>query len=459
MKRVMWFRRDLRLQDNKALAHALQNSAADELILLFQMNPQQFIQESANHNAFFASLASFKERIDQEAHLQIMVGEPLDLFSRLKRKLPDWQAIYFNEDTCGFGAKRDQQAMRFFEENNIQSFSFQDAYLHGSEEIKKNDGSKYQVFTPYYNKWKEAPKETPIPVSYTAEKIFSACLFPEEEAAYGEQIARIPLTHYSVGEKTARRCLNTFIDQKLQSYENKRDFPYQDQTSHLSTFLRTGELSIRTIWQELASAPSSLSKETFKKELAWRDFYNMIYSTFPQQKEEVIQEKFRYIQWTNDPEMFVKWQKGETGYPIIDAAMRQLNQTGWMHNRLRMITASFLVKNLHIDWRWGEKYFQKMLIDYAVPYFRIFNPIIQSKKFDNDGQFIKKYVPELKQVPQKYIHQPNLMNEALQTQYHVHLGENYPKPIVDYASSKKQTLFLYEASKEIHQEMNNPRFK
>ena len=333
------------------------------------------------------------------------------------------------------------------------------------------------MFTPYYNKWKEAPKETPIPVSYTAEKIFSACLFPEEEAAYREQIARIPLKHYSVGEKTARRCLNTFIDQKLQSYENKRDFPYQDQTSHLSTFLRTGELSIRTIWQELASAPSSLSKETFKKELAWRDFYNMIYSTFPQQKEEAIQEKFRYIQWANDPEMFVKWQKGETGYPIIDAAMRQLNQTGWMHNRLRMITASFLVKNLHIDWRWGEKYFQKMLIDYdaanniggwqwaastgtdAVPYFRIFNPIIQSKKFDNDGQFIKKYVPELKQVPQKYIHQPNLMNEALQTQYHVHLGENYPKPIVDYASSKKQTLFLYEASKEIHQEMNNPRFK
>lgn len=203
----------------------------------------------------------------------------------------------------------------------------------------------------------------------------------------------------------------------------------------------------------------------------------MIYSAFPQQKEEAIQEKFRYIQWTNDPEMFVKWQKGETGYPIIDAAMRQLNQTGWMHNRLRMITASFLVKNLHIDWRWGEKYFQKMLIDYdaanniggwqwaastgtdAVPYFRIFNPIIQSKKFDNDGQFIKKYVPELKQVPQKYIHQPNLMNEALQTQYHVHLGENYPKPIVDYASSKKQTLFLYEASKEIHQEMNNPTFQ
>lgn len=129
----------------------------------------------------FASLASFKERIDQEAHLQIMVGEPLDLFSRLKRKLPDWQAIYFNEDTCGFGAKRDQQAMRFFEENNIQSFSFQDAYLHGSEEIKKNDGSKYQVFTPYYNKWKEAPKETPIPVSYTAEKFLVRVFFQKRK--------------------------------------------------------------------------------------------------------------------------------------------------------------------------------------------------------------------------------------------------------------------------------------
>ena len=141
--------------------------------------------------------------------------------------------------------------------------------MHGSEEIKKNDGSKYQVFTPYYNKWKEAPKETPIPVFYTAEKIFSACLFPEEEeAAYGEQIAMIPLKHYSVGEKTARRRLNTFIDQKLQSYESKRDFPYQDQTSHLSTFLRTGELSIRTIWQELVSAPPSLNKETLSN---WLD--------------------------------------------------------------------------------------------------------------------------------------------------------------------------------------------
>ncbi|EHB5085140.1 deoxyribodipyrimidine photo-lyase [Enterococcus faecalis] len=477
MKTAMWFRRDLRLQDNKALYHALKNVDSKELILIFQVNPQQFIKDSPNHDAFFSSVASFKRKVDKESHLQIMFGDPLDSFIRLKEKLPEWTSIYFNEDTCGYGTFRDQQAISFFEKNKIEYSIFQDTYLHGYNEIRKKDGGSYQIFTPYYNNWKEAMKETPIDVPYTSEKIFSESLFPEDEKRFNKMMDNIPIANFCRGEEAAQSMLESFISNDLQSYEKTRDFPYKDKTSHISTFLRTGEISIRTVWHKLDSVVTSLGKETYKKELAWRDFYNMIYSTFPQQKEVANQEKFRYIKWENDQEKFVKWQNGQTGYPIIDAAMRQLKETGWMHNRLRMITASFLVKNLHIDWRWGEKYFEKMLIDYdaasniggwqwaastgtdAVPYFRIFNPAVQSKKFDSEGLFIKKYVIELKQVPTKYIHQPELMNKELQNRYNVNLGESYPYPIVDYAESKKKTIVLYESSKEYYREMLHKKLR
>lgn len=468
MKTVMWFRRDLRLHDNKALYHALKNVDSKELILIFQVNPQQFIKGSPNHDAFFSSVASFKRKVEKESHLQIMFGDPLDSFTRLKEKIPEWTSIYFNEDTCGYGAFRDQQAISFFEKNKIEYSIFQDAYLHGYNEIRKKDGGNYQIFTPYYNNWKETMKETPFEVPYNSKKIFSESLFPEDEERFNKMMDNIPISNFCRGEEAAQSILESFISNDLQSYEKTRDFPDKDKTSHISTFLRTGEISIRTVWHKLDSAVTSPGKDVYKKELAWRDFYNMIYSTFPQQKEVANQEKFRYIKWENDQEKFVKWQNGQTGYPIIDAGMRQLKETGWMHNRLRMITASFLVKNLHIDWRWGEKYFEKMLIDYdaasniggwqwaastgtdAVPYFRIFNPAVQSKKFDSEGLFIKKYVTELKQVPIKYIHQPELMDKELQNRYNVNLGESYPYPIVDYAESKKKTIVLYESSKEYY---------
>jgi deoxyribodipyrimidine photo-lyase len=197
----------------------------------------------------------------------------------------------------------------------------------------------------------------------------------------------------------------------------------------------------------------------------------MIYTNSPRQKKEPIQEQFRFIKWQNNKELFEKWQTGKTGFPIVDAAMRQLNETGWMHNRLRMITASFLTKDLLIDWRWGEKYFQQKLIDYdpasniggwqwaastgtdAVPYFRIFNPTTQSQKFDSKGAFIREFIPELKNVPDKLIHQPEKMTKEEQEQYGVILDKDYPSPLVNHKERRKKALSLYESSKEYAREV------
>ncbi|CCQ19933.1 Deoxyribodipyrimidine photo-lyase [Listeria monocytogenes] len=218
--------------------------------------------------------------------------------------------------------------------------------------------------------------------------------------------------------KTANTRLANFIKHDVADYDKARDFPELDKTSHLSRYLRTGEISVRTIWQALQENEATEGRAIFEKELCWRDFYNMIYVSFPNQKNEPIQENYRFIEWENNREFFKAWQEGKTGFPLVDAAMRQLKETGWMHNRLRM---SFLTKDLLIDWRFGEKYFQQMLIDYdpasniggwqwaastgtdAVPYFRIFNPTTQSQKFDPSGKFIRKYVKELTNLPDKFI--------------------------------------------------------
>ncbi|MCG1001714.1 cryptochrome/photolyase family protein [Lactococcus lactis] len=465
MTSVMWFRKDLRLSDNKALAKACAES--DELILFFQVNPKQFIEGSPNHQAFFSSLAYFKKQLDQHLHLQIHFGNPIDSLNTLIGVVPSITDIYFNTDETGYGAKRDQQARNFFKEKNITIHESRDGYLHGAEEIKRNRTDYYKVYTPYYKKWIEKPKEAPIRVNLDQVTVKQEILFEAEEKKFTNFLKTLPkLDEKVLGEKAAKIRLNDFLEHNLTYYEQQRDLPESNITSHLSRYLRTGEISVRTIWKALQETSTSKGKTTFEKELCWRDFYHMIYVAFPNQKEESIQKNYRNIEWENNRELFKKWQKGQTGYPIIDAAMRQLNQTGWMHNRLRMITASFLTKDLLIDWRWGEKYFQQMLHDYdpasniggwqwaastgtdAVPYFRIFNPTIQSEKFDKDGNFIREFVPELRALPPKWIHQPENMPIVQQKEYNVMIGKDYPCPIVNHKEQRKVLLAKYESSKE-----------
>ncbi|MBF2674236.1 deoxyribodipyrimidine photo-lyase [Listeria marthii] len=461
MTSVMWFRRDLRVSDNKALYHA---SKEDDLILLFQVNPAQFITGSPSHQAFFASVAHFQQELAKTARLQIMFGDPMECLQQLKEALPTWNKVFFNRDETGYGASRDAAAQQLFDERQIEVHAFHDSYLHSAEEVKKSPTEYYKIFTPYYKKWREEMKEMPLKVTLKPENIRKESLFPKYEEQFAEIVHDLPVS--DAGEQAANARLASFIKEDLTDYDKARDFPELDKTSHLSRYLRTGEISIRTIWQALQQTEATEGRATFEKELCWRDFYNMIYVSFPEQKNEPIQENYRYIEWENSRTFFKCWQEGQTGFPLVDAAMRQLKETGWMHNRLRMITASFLTKDLLIDWRFGEKYFQQMLIDYdpasniggwqwaastgtdAVPYFRIFNPTTQSEKFDPDGKFIRKYVKELAHIPDKFIHQPEKMSEKEQNEYGLMVGKDYPLPIVDHKERRKLAIARYEFSKE-----------
>ncbi|MEC6747836.1 deoxyribodipyrimidine photo-lyase [Marinilactibacillus sp. XAAS-LB27] len=469
MVSVMWFRRDLRLEDNIALSQAFEKS--EKLILLFQVNPEQFLEDSMNHAAFFTSVLHLKKEIEKQGmYLQILHGDIEESFQKLKKDVPNWTDVYFNQDEKGYGKQRDDLMRTFFKENDISVHSYMDHYLHGAHEVHNNSGDLYKVFTPYYNKWIELDKPTPMKVEIDQSKVMKKVLYADNEEKLEKMVEEAGLDiNYKPGTQAAKEQLKLFIEERLDDYEIGRDYPDEDKTSRLSQHMRLGELSIRTLWAAVQAETSNESQQTFLKELCWRDFYHMIYVANPNQKEQPIKEQFSHIQWDNDEEQFEKWIQGKTGYPIVDAAMRQLSTLGWMHNRLRMITASFLTKDLLIDWRRGEKHFQKMLTDYdpcnniggwqwaastgtdAVPYFRIFNPTTQSEKYDKSGDFIREFVPELKSVKNKYIHAPEKMSKEEQEACGVIIGENYPAPIVNHSTARKRAISIYEESKDIKQ--------
>lgn len=464
---IMWFRRDLRLTDNQALHAAIQNS--DQVIFIFIIDPQQLQSDaSVNQSAFFASVLHFKETLAKDdITLLIQSGSVTDVVAEIKTKAPSVSDIYLNFDERGYGRKRDQQTIRYLsQELGIIAHPFLDFTLTSASSIKKQDGSAYQIFTPYYKKWLPSKKDQPLPVlastairnKQVAEPFedriddLKKLINPNHSCAYQD----------SLGEQQASNTLEDFVSNKLADYDQNRDIPALDGTSHLSRYLRTGEISIRTVYDAVNRQPDSLGKETFIKELCWRDFYNMIYTIYPDQKDQTINTKFQTIPWINDEAQFEAWKNGTTGFPIIDAAMQQLNQTGWLHNRLRMIVASFLTKDLLINWTWGEQYFQEKLVDYdpasniggwqwaastgtdSVPYFRIFNPFTQAEKFDPDAKFIKQYIPALADLPADKIHHIDHLSEADQHQYQVILGKDYPKPIVDHALARKRAIASYK---------------
>ncbi len=414
MVSVVWFRRDLRMTDHKALAKAI--AARQPILCFFHLNEKQLSgSPTPNQSAFLASLMHFQEELKKKnIELHLVYGELLPSLEKLYCDLPDWTDVYFNYDESGFGRKRDQAAATFFREKGIAIHAYQEHYLHGSQEVLNQTGQSYKVFTPYYKSWIQLPKETPISIelsqaTWLSMKTSSQVLhqikhlwdgtslhYPGTEQAQAvladfvssslveyDKMRDFPAKNgtsrlssylrsgeisirqvYHPGTEQAQAVLADFVSSSLVEYDKMRDFPAKNGTSRLSSYLRSGEISIRQVYHAVSQAPTSQGQATFIKELAWRDFYNMIYVCHPEQKERSIQPAFDLVEWENHPADLEAWKKGQTGYPIIDAAMRQLSQTGWMHNRLRMIVASFLTKDLLIDWRLGEKHFQEMLIDY-----------------------------------------------------------------------------------------------
>lgn len=422
---VFWFRRDLRLNDNIGLYHALKSEQEVLPIFIFDENIlSQLPKDDARVTFIHHQLEHIQTELNKIGKsLAVFHGTPFDVFKRIisENKI---QAIYTNHDYEPYARKRDLELNSLFKEHNIDFLTSKDQVIFEKNEVLKDDGTPYVVFTPYSRRWKENFKKIKL-THYNSESLLDKIAshsYPFLSLGdIGFVTSTIKVSSYDIS--------NTLID----NYEATRNFPALNKTSYLGIYLRFGAVSIRSI---VAKAIES-KNETFLNELIWREFFMMILWHFPHTINKSFKEKYDAIQWENDEDKFKKWCEGKTGYPFVDAGMRELNTTGHMHNRVRMIVASFLCKHLLIDWRWGESYFANKLLDYeqssnvgnwqwaagsgvdAAPYFRIFNPTEQIKKFDTDWKYIKKWIPELN-------------------------SQQYPKPIVDHKEAREKCLKVYK---------------
>lgn len=415
---IVWLRRDLRLDDNAALYHA--GRECRTLCAAFVVNPALLAEDRMGAplaGVFFDGLRHLRGALRElGSDLAVLQGDFATELLALSKRIGAG-ALYFNEDYEPSARARDETVIRAFEKTRHRVRTFTDHVYFGASEVLRPDGAPYRMFAPYKRRWLEQRAVSRRPP------------FPSREAAAAKLIARehlapqIPLPQpgdfgfasfplpEAVNEAAARARLAAFLEEggPVERYAIDRNFPALDGTSRLSMHLRAGTIGIRACVEAASSRPGA---EKWIDELIWREFYQMIYRQFPHVERAPFLPQAERIVWNEPGEAFERWCSGTTGYPLVDAGMRQLNATGWMHNRLRMITASFLTKHLLIDWRLGERYFEKRLVDAdpaqnnggwqwaastgtdAVPYFRVFNPISQAKQFDPDGTFVKRYVPE-----------------------------------------------------------------
>jgi deoxyribodipyrimidine photo-lyase len=447
MKAIWWIRRDLRLQDNMTLRTAL---SASRILPVFILDPQLLAATPTRRQRFlFSGLKVLDNELQRRgSYLVIRRGNPGEVLQALLNE-SGAQAIYAEEDFSPYARKRDQAVASALPLNLIQG-----QLVHHPLAVYKSDGKPYTVYTPFSKTWKNLLPRN-INSIYTLEEI------PTLPAIPSNSIPEYPQErHFPAGEIEAQKRLSSFLEEDIYAYSDSRNRLDLDGTSALSPYIRFGMLGLRTIVeyarQSILEAPdieSQKSAQTWLNELIWREFYIHILYHFPQVQTQSFRPQYDNIQWRNDPSEFNAWVEGRTGYPVVDAAMRQLVATGWMHNRARMIVASFLVKNLLIDWRWGESWFMQNLLDGdlaannggwqwiagsgtdAAPYFRIFNPILQSKKFDPNGDYIRKWVPELAHLDSKVIHTPWESKNAI---------PGYPKSIVDHKFARERALAAYQ---------------
>lgn len=426
---IFWFRRDLRLDDNAGLTNALKSEFPVMPVFIFDKHILSKLPHKKDRRVEFIhdALTNIEHELKKiGSSLHVFYGKPEDVYKELMEK-HRINAIYTNHDYEPYAIDRDKKIAELLKRTDKKFYSFKDQVIFEKEEVVKDDGKPYTVFTPYSRKWKTALKSTSFE-SYPTRKYFSN-FFKNEKGT-------IPSLKEIGFEKSDIAFPANQVDEELvRHYAAKRDIPSVAGTSKLGVHLRFGTISIR----KLAAKAQSLS-ETFLNELIWRDFYHMILWHFPHVgKGKSFKPAYEHIQWRHDNGEFDKWCKGQTGYPIVDAGMRELNATGFMHNRVRMIVASFLCKHLLLDWRLGEAYFAEKLLDFdfaannggwqwaagsgcdAAPYFRIFNPYLQTKKFDPDLHYIKKWVPEFQEL-------------------------TYPTPIVEHEKARKRCLEVYAAA-------------
>ena len=392
-KNIFWFRRDLRLEDNTALAYSLLEKANVIPIFIFD---EKIINTLSKNDSRITFIYNQIEKINKQlehcnSSLLVLKGNPTEVFQNLISRY-DIRSVFSNQDYEPYALKRDVEITQLLKDNEISHIQYKDQVIFEPNEILKEDGTPYTVYTPYKNKWLNRFREKPV-------EIFNEINFSN----FCNNAFDFP-TLNQIGFENSSINVRDYTLTILDKYKENRDVPADDKTSYLSVHLRFGTVSIRKII-------SLLNKnEAFLSELIWREFFMQILFNFPHVVTQSFKKKYDSIKWRNNKKEFEKWCEGKTGYPIVDAGMRQLNQTGYMHNRVRMIVAGFLCKHLLIDWRWGEKYFAQKLLDYelssnngnwqwaagtgcdAAPYFRIFNPFTQQKKFDKEFKYINCWI-------------------------------------------------------------------
>ncbi|NPV40201.1 MAG: deoxyribodipyrimidine photo-lyase [Anaerolineae bacterium] len=452
---IWWIRRDLRLHDNPALAQAL--TGADCVIPVFVLD--QRFKPSFAQGRFSFLIQSLKAlRTDLQtlgSSLVLREGDPVHELSRLIVECGA-SKIYAEADYSPFTRRRDKAVASVLPLTLVHGLT-----IHPPGSVVKGDGTPYTIFTPFRNAWLSLPldfHEITPPVHLQPHQDLSSIPLPDSHEN--------PL--FPAGEAAARLRLQEFLKTSVSNYALERDRMDLEGTSRLSPYIRFGQLSMRYVYaQGLHSA--AFSKEnsgisSWLNELIWREFFIHIMAAFPQVMRGAFRPNLRAVPWRDSSADLQAWQAGLTGYPLVDAGMRQLAQTGWMHNRARMITASFLAKHLLINWQSGEEWFMRHLLDGdpasnnggwqwsagtgtdAAPYFRIFNPVLQSRKFDPSGDYIRAWVPELANVPPNYIHEPWLMPMAVQSACGVRIGKDYPSPVVEHTAARARALAAYKTS-------------
>jgi deoxyribodipyrimidine photo-lyase len=423
---IFWFRRDLRLDDNAGLYHALKKGLPVLPIFIFDKNILDKLEDKKDGRVEFIHQAISKLHQDLKelgSSIKVFYSAPEKAFKELVKEF-DIECVYTNHDYEPYADERDIAIKEFLIKNKIEFKTYKDQCIFEKDEVTKDDGKPYTVFTPYSRKWKLRLTDFHVK-AYPNKKYFKHFI--------QSKTFDIPTLHEMGFEKSGSEFPSTTISKSIvTNYKEQRDFPAIKGTSKLSVHLRFGTVSIRALAKQ-----ALVLNETWLNELIWRDFYMMILYHFPHAAKNSFKPQYDRIEWRNNESEFKAWCEGKTGFPIVDAGMRELNTTGFMHNRVRMIVASFLVKDLLIDWRWGEAYFAKKLLDFdlsannggwqwaagsgcdAAPYFRVFNPTEQTKKFDPKYEYIKKWVPEFN-------------------------TPKYVTPIVEHSTARLRVLAVYK---------------
>ena len=467
---IFWIREDFRIDNNPALSFATNNH--ENVIALYIYNNNEFDNKrEAQKWWLFKSLESIKTELSKfKINLEILKGDELDIFSKLKKK--DDVCIYWNKIYEPDVISKGKKIRDLFIKNEIEYKYFKGNILNEFQEVTKNDGTPFKVFTPFWRTAEQIYLNQPPSKNYTVKKKTKAINFFKNSIDLKNILPNKKWyekfdKYWKVSENDSQKILKDLLENKIKDYGTNRDIPSVNGTSRLSPYLKFGQIHVNTIWKKCSELKSKgIGYRKYINELGWREFSHSLINYFPEFLKGNFRKEFDKFPWVKNEKFLKAWKKGMTGYPIVDAGMRELYETGWMHNRIRMVVGSFLVKHLRINWIEGEKHFRNCLLDFnkannvaqwqwvagcgadAAPYFRIFNPILQGEKFDKEGIYVKKWVPELNKVPAKFIHKPWEMEIKYQEAIKTIIGKDYPQPIVIHEKARAAALDAFQSLKK-----------